>query len=245
MKNAATRITIDIRNQGFAIARSSDFDLSELKAEWTRLASDWNNLVVDKYMADAGRYRLRRFGRFYFVPATETLIQLAHAPVFQTKYVNNFAGGIQRDFAPLTEETFANSCLLALIKHDFKYFEVSDASRLSEPWEVWVHQIRIQTDGPNLVTPAPEGIHHDGHDFIAMHLVNRENVSGGENIIYDNAWQPLASCMLEHPLDTIYCDDHRVMHAVEPISAADEVGDAKRDILIIDFDYKPQLVSPQ
>jgi hypothetical protein len=35
------------------------------------------------------------------------------------------------------------------------------------------------------------------------------------------------------------------MHAVEPISAADEVGDAKRDILIIDFDYKPQLVSPQ
>jgi hypothetical protein len=173
------------------------------------------------------------------------LIQLEHAPVFQTKYVNSFAGGVQRNFAPLTEETFANPCLLALISHDFKCFDVSDVSKLAEAWEVWIHQIRIQTNGRDWVTPAPEGVHHDGHDFIAMHLVDRENVRGGENSIYDNARQPLTSCMLQSPLDTIYCDDHRVMHAVEPISAADAVGDATRDILIIDFDHKPQLVPPQ
>jgi len=74
-----------------------------------------------------------------------------------------------------------------------------------------------------------------------MHLVGRKNVSGGLSRIYDNSKKQLHSCMLEYPLDTIYADDHRVMHAVDPIRTLDEGHPAHRDILIIDFDHKPLL----
>jgi hypothetical protein len=238
------RISKEISEQGFAVVRGTDYELSSLNEDWGRLSDDWKNLVTDAYMADGGRYRLRRFGRFYFVPATSDLLRLDHAPVYQSQYVNSFAGGIYRTFAPLSEATFENPCLLALIRSDFTCFGPIEATKLSEPWEVWVHQIRIETTGIGAVPPAPEGIHHDGHDFIAMHLVNRENVAGGQNIIYDNSGKPLHSCLLERPLDTIYADDHRVMHAVDPIRTANKNRIAKRDILIIDYDHKPHLRHP-
>jgi hypothetical protein len=192
-------------------------------------------------MSDGGRYRLRRFGRFYLLPAKNELQRLKHAPVFQSSDVNGFAGGIHRDFAPLRESTFTNLYLQALIHFDFNCFALSDPGMLQRPWEVWVHQIRITAARASVGRPAPEGIHHDGHDLIAMHLVKRQNVAGGMSYIYDNEKTQLYSCMLEQPLDTLYADDHRVMHNVDPIYASDAEYPAERDVLIIDYDCRPDL----
>ena len=229
---------------GFTMTRGKDFHFNGLEDAWRKLTDDWKHLETDIYMADGGRYRLRRYGRFIFIPAASNLKRLPHATVFQSQHVNNFAGGIHRNFAPLRECTFENQYLIALIRLDFDRFDVTDASKLSEPWEVWVHQIRIEASGKSEVRPAPEGIHHDGHDFIAMHLVGRENVSGGLSRLYDNSEKQIFSCLLEQPLDTLYADDHRVMHAVDPICALDASRPACRDILIIDFDHKPNLIYP-
>jgi hypothetical protein len=233
-----------IAKNGFAVVRGAEFDLSGLENAWQSLTDNWMDLEVDAYMADHGRYRLRRYGRFFFRPATSELKRLPHATVFQSQQVNNFAGGIHRNFAPLRPSTFENPCLLALIRFDFDCFGTTDPVLLSAPWEVWIHQIRIQSSGNSEVRPAPEGIHHDGHDFIVMHLVGRHNVVGGVSSVYDNLENLVHSCSLEHPLDTIYADDHRVMHAVSPIRAADDKRLAYRDILIIDFDHKPSLLAP-
>lgn len=244
MLESNSNVRASIAARGFAFVPGADFRLAELEADWQRLTSDWAHLETDAYMADGGRYRVRRYGRFFYVPATSELRRLPHATVFQSHYVNNFAGGIHRDFAPLRDTTFANPFLQALIRFDFTCFEVAEPSMLADAWEVWIHQIRIETFGKNAVPPAPEGIHHDGHDFIAMHFVNRENVAGGRSLIYDNSQSPLYSCLFEHPLDTIYADDHRVMHAVEPICACEDGRPARRDILIIDYDHKPGLLRP-
>jgi hypothetical protein len=233
-----------IVESGFAVRRAEAYDLGAAAEDWRRLQDDWSHLETDRYMADGGQYRLRRFGRFWWKPATSELLRLPHGLVFQARYINNFAGGIHRDFAPLRETTFANPFLHALIRFDFSCFTVADERMLHDPWEVWVHQIRIETAGP-VVQPAPEGIHHDGHDFIAMHLVQRDNVDGAESHLYDNDRNPIHRCMLLDPLDTIYADDHRVMHAVGGLSAADPARPARRDILIIDFDHRPNLVKPQ
>jgi len=228
-----------IANDGFAVLRAAEFPLIGSEAAWRELIDDWDHLKVDEYMADGGRYRLRRFGRFLLRPDAARLHRLPHGTVFQTRAVNGFAGGIDRDFAPLRESTFANNCLRNLIHFDFACFGVQDLARLSDPWEVWVHQIRIQSADQQDVAPAPEGIHHDGHDFIAMHLIGRANVNGGRSRVYDDVRNELHSCMLVDPMDTIYADDHRVMHSVDPISAADVRFPAHRDVLIIDYDHRP------
>lgn len=238
-------IVSGIVESGFAVRRAGCFDLGDVAGDWRRLQEDWSNLDTDRYMAGGRRYRLRRFGRFWFKPATSELLRLPHGLVFQTRYVNNFAGGIHRDFAPLHDATFTNPFLHTLIRFDFSCFTVQDERMLDDSWEVWVHQIRIETADPVIVQPAPEGIHHDGHDFIAMHLVKRDNVQGAESYLYDNDEKPIHDCMLRDPLDTIYADDHRVMHAVGGMSAADPARPARRDILIIDFDHRPNLVKPQ
>jgi hypothetical protein len=233
---------VSLPTHGYLLVRGEDFPLADHRKAWEELTDDWNHLEIDAYMSDKGRYRRRRYGRFFFVPATSEVQRLKHAPVFQSKSVNGFAGGIQRDFAPLRESTFANPALLALIRRDFSPNQAPSASQRAEPWEVWVHQIRIETTIDDVGYPAPEGIHHDGHDFIAMHLVKKDNVRGGTSMIYDNDRKPLYSCMLERPLDTIYADDHRVMHNVEPIEALSPDRPAKRDVLILDYDYKPGLL---
>ena len=140
--------------------------------------------------------------------------------------------------------TFVNPFLLALIRFDFACFEVAKPELLADPWEVWIHQIRIDASGESMVKPAPEGIHHDGHDFIAMHFMGRENVAGGGSFLYDNDKKLLQTHMLERPLDTIYANDHCVMHAVDPIRPVDSALPAWRDMLIIDFDHKPALQDP-
>ena len=240
----SSQVSASIAERGFAVVRGPSLRFPGLEDAWQRLSDDWTHLEIDTYMADGGRYHLRRFGRFFFVPASSELLRLPHATVFQSRYVNNFAGGIHRNFAPLRETTFVNPCLLALIRFDFECFQVTEADRLSKPWEVWIHQIRIQTDGDTEVRPAPEGIHHDGHDFIAMHMVKRQNVHGGRSILYDNSEAEVHTCVLEGPLDTIYADDHRVMHAVDPIRPETDGLPMERDMLIIDFDYRPGLLRP-
>ena len=232
-----------IDQRGFAAVAGRQFDLAGFEDSWTDLARDFEHLRVDAYMADRGRYRLRRFGRFRFVPATRELARLPHATVFQPTYINHFAGGIHRDFAPLRDATFDNKLLRTLIELDFSCFRVPDEAMRNDPWEVWIHQIRIET-AVETVAPAPEGVHHDGHDFIAMHLIKRDNVAGGLNRIYDNEAQEIETVLLEAPLDTIFADDHRVMHGVEGVRAADDGRPARRDMLIIDFDHRPGLSLP-
>ena len=244
MIKARAGVRDDIVNRGFALVRRADFQLDGWEEPWRELADDWDHLETDVYMSDNGRYRLRRYGRFRLVPEISDLRRLPHATVFQSKGVNKFAGGMHRDFAPLRESTFANPCLLSLIRHNFDCFDLPDERMRSDSWEVWIHQIRIQVSATEVGRPAPEGIHHDGHDFIAMHLVGRNNVAGGQSMIYDNSQNPLFQCLLEEPLDTIYANDHRVMHNVEPITARDANTVASRDVLIIDYDHKPGLSAP-
>jgi hypothetical protein len=237
----AGEIRAMIAASGFAVVHGRRYVLDELCDAWSALDEDWNHLELDEYMPDGSRYRRRRFGRFGLLPATAELRRLPHATVLQSREINGFAGGINRDFAPLRETTFRNPALLALVRFDFGCFEISNPRALADWWEVWIHQIRIVANAAVAVSPAPEGTHHDGHDFIAMHLVRRENVTGGINHITDNNQLPLHSGMLENALDTIYADDHRVMHSVDPIEPVDATRPSYRDMLIIDFDHRPQM----
>ena len=92
--------------------------------------------------------------------------------------------------------------------------------------------------------PTPEGIHHDENDFVCIHLANRKNAVGGVNTIYDNHRNPLESCTLLQPMDSIIVWDPQVMHGVSPMHPQDPDQQAVRDILLIGYSHEPELERP-
>jgi hypothetical protein len=200
-------------------------------------------LEFDPYLKHGANFRLRRYGRYSWSPASSALLVLPHQPYFQSSSENSYAGGIVREFAPLLPETVHNPFLAALVRCTFACLPVS-RERQRQTWEVRIHQIRIAATRDEPGQPAPEGIHQDGTDFLTLHLVHRRNVIGGESTIYNLDRKPIQSLTLREALDSLILEDPRIMHGVTPIHSADGRTTGTRDLLGIDFLYDPTLEPP-
>jgi hypothetical protein len=234
----------DIAGQGFAwIPRAAWAIGPRLGPHWQRLREDWDHLELDLYLAQGAKFRLRRYGRYYWSPANDALAALPHKPYFQPEDENPYAGGIARDFVPLLPDTVHNPFLHALVRSTFACLPVV-GDRQDATWEVRIHQIRIvaSVNVPGL--PAPEGIHQDGTDFLTLHLVHRHNLVGGESTIYDLARKPIRHYTMRETLDSLILEDPRIMHGVTPVYPADGRTLGIRDLLGVDFIYSPHLQRP-
>jgi hypothetical protein len=238
-------IRTELRKKKYALILAEEFSIaSELIADRQHLCSDWNNLELDNYLQDGGRFRQRRFGLFYLLPSTGELLPLKPVPYIQSREINTYAGGIARKFAPLLDATLTNKFLHNLIKFNFSQFPV-DSSMTLLPWEIDVHQFRIMASQDEQGQPTPEGIHHDGDDFNCIHLVGRQNAKSGVNTVYDNDRKPLEACTLLQPMDSIIVWDPYVMHGVSPIKPENPSEPAIRDVLVIGYNYRPDLKRPE
>ena len=237
-------IRTELREKKYALISAEEFSIaSELTADKQYLWSDWNNLEMDNYLKDSGRFRQRRFGLFYLLPNTGELLPLKSVSYTQSRKINAYAGGIARKFAPLLDATLTNKFLHNLIKANFQQFPVDNNMTLL-PWEVDVHQFRIVASKDEQGQPTPEGIHHDGDDFNCIHLIDRQNAKGGANTVYDNDRNPLKTCTLLQPMDSIIVWDPHVMHGVTPIKPENPSELAIRDVLVIGYNYRPNLKRP-
>jgi hypothetical protein len=75
------------------------FEAAETKsllgpADWASFAASWNDLPIDGFMADGGRYRRRRFAAFSVSP--EQVERKPHQPHWQSRDYNALNGGVQR-----------------------------------------------------------------------------------------------------------------------------------------------------
>jgi hypothetical protein len=241
---SAEKMRRDLASQGFAwIPRAAWSAGPQLGPHWQRLCEDWDHLEPDRYLAQGAKFRLRRYGRYYWSPAADALSALPHEPYFQPEDENPYAGGIARDFAPLLPDTAQNPFLQALVRSTFACLPVA-GDRQGRGWEVRIHQIRIVASPGEPGLPAPEGIHQDGTDFLTLHLVRRQNVAGGESTIYDLGQKPIGQFVLREALDSLILEDPRVMHGVTPVHSADGRTLATRDMLGVDFIYNPRLQPP-
>src|SRR5215472_12647037 len=68
--------------------------------DWEQFAASWDDMPVDTYMADGGRYRRRRHA-VYAVRADGAVLREAHQPHYQSRDYNTLHGGIERWFAPV------------------------------------------------------------------------------------------------------------------------------------------------
>jgi len=238
-------ISTELREKKYALILAKEFSIApELAADRHHLWSDWNNLKVDNYLKDDRRFRQRRFGLFYLLPSTGELLPMKSVPYTQSRKVNTYAGGIARKFAPLLDATLTNQFLHNLIKFNFQQFPVDNNMTLL-PWEIDVHQFRILASQNEQGQPTPEGIHHDGDDFNCIHLIGRQNAKGGANTVYDNDRNPLKTCTLLQPMDSIIVWDPHVMHGVTPIKQENLSEPAIRDVLVIGYNYRPDLKRPE
>ncbi|MFM2111618.1 MAG: hypothetical protein RLZZ271_278, partial [Pseudomonadota bacterium] len=106
-------------------------------------------------------------------------------------------------------------------------------------WFVEAHPFRIDTTG-GIGRPTPEGAHRDGVDFVAVMLVQRQQIKGGETRVFsagegDGLDKPLMGqrFTLTEPWSLLLLDDERVIHETTPIQPAGEHG--WRDTLVLTF----------
>jgi len=197
---------------------------------WAEFAASWDDLRPDTYMADGGRYRLRRHAIYTAGPG-QPLARAPHGPHFQATRHNALNGGIDRWFEPVSPAVGEGPALRALLDGARAVF---DRLLPDSAWHVEVHQFRIEARPDEAGKPTPEGMHTDGVDAVLVMMIGRENVEGGVTGIEIDG-QERASFTLSHACDAVLLDDRRVRHGVTPIRPIDPSAPGHRDVLVLTF----------
>jgi hypothetical protein len=188
----------------------------------------WNDLPPDPHLRDGGRYRRRRHGCFV-VGADGAVVQAPHRPHWQPVEYNALHGGFERWFEPL-DPAWAHEPEFAMLLRAMA--DLASHLRGTQPWYVEVHPFRIDCTG-GIGRPTPEGAHRDGVDLVAVLLVARRNVKGGETRVFDARGPQGLRFTLAEPWSALLLDDERVIHETTPIQPLDPAHDAWRDTLVL------------
>jgi hypothetical protein len=237
MSDPLAPIAQSVARDGFACVRAPEMRLV-LEAvglrDWGSFAASWDDLGVDAYMADGGRYRRRRFACFRAAP--DGMVRKPHQPHYQSRDYNPLNGGIQRWFEPVTDAIGEHAALRAILYTCHTLFDgLTPPAVRPASWHVEIHQFRIEARPGLEGRPTPEGMHRDGVDWVLVLLVSRVNISEGETSIGDLAMRPLGSFTLTDPLDAAVTDDNRVHHGVTPVTPLDPTQPGHRDVLVVTF----------
>jgi len=225
-----------LQREGFAFLESEQIHRLLSKAgslsDWERFARSWNDLVVDRYLAEQGRFRRRRYAAFS-VSSSADIERLAHQPHFQLLEYNSLQGGIERWFEPMADDIGSSASLDAILRFSQATFQALSPEVHS--WKVEVHQFRIEARPNEPGQPTPEGKHRDGVDYVLVLLVRRQNIASGTTTIHAPDGALLGEFTLTEPFDTALVVDERVHHGVTPVHAADPTLPAYRDVLVVTF----------
>jgi hypothetical protein len=142
---------------------------------------------------------------------------------------NALHGGLERWFEPLEHALVADPAWTELL---VALGRACSAQKGEQPWYVEAHQFRIDTEG-GIGRPTPEGAHRDGVDFVAVILVAREGVKGGESRVFDADGPNGLRFTLTQPWTLLLLDDERVIHETTPIQPAAPGG--HRDTLVLTY----------
>jgi hypothetical protein len=200
-------------------------------ADWPSFAASWDDLRLDQYMADGGRYRRRRHA-LYGARTGQPIVRKPHAPHFQTLDYNPLNGGVERWFEPITPagDGASMATILAGARATFERLASEVAS-----WHIETHQFRIEARSGTPGQPTPEGLHRDGVDYVLVLLIQRRNIAEGTTSIHALDRRLLGSFTLTNPLDAALVNDAKVYHGVTPVEPLDPAAPAFRDVLVATF----------
>jgi hypothetical protein len=218
-----------LRSRGYAVVSPQDVaalagcQVADLQA----LVPSWDDLPPDTYLKDGGRYRRRRHS--CFVVEGAAVQQVPHRAHWQPVEYNALHGGMQRWFEPMRPEVAGAGAWKQLVH---ALARVSSDVKGDRAWYVEAHQFRIDTtDG--IGRPTPEGAHRDGVDMVAVFLVARVGIKGGETRVFEADGPAGQRFTLTEPWSLLLLDDARVIHESTPIQPTAPGG--HRDTLVLTY----------
>ncbi len=218
-----------LREDGFVIASAQTVaEISRVSPEsLAQLTQYWEGLPRDPYLKDGGRYRFRRHASYEI--KNQTLSLVPHRAHWQSLDYNALHGGIERWFEPVQAKVMSDPAWQGVL---LGLANVLSGLKPVTTWFVEAHQFRIDTtDG--IGRPTPEGAHRDGVDFVAVFLLNRVGIQGGETRIFDAQGSAGLRFTLTEPWSLLLMNDERMIHESTPIRPLVDYG--YRDTLVLTF----------
>ena len=222
-----------LRGSGFVFAQAPAMAAALEGAglsDWDGFARSWDDLGLDTYMADGGRYRKRRHAAFAVNAAS--IMRKPDQPHYQSRDYNALNGGIARWFDPVTNAAADSAAFMAILRTCHTLF---DGLTPASAWHVEAHQFRIEARPDQSGQPTPEGMHQDGVDWVLVLMIGRVNIASGTTSVHGLDRTLLGSFTLAAPMDAALVDDHRVFHGVTPVAPLDPDQPAHRDVLVVTF----------
>jgi hypothetical protein len=228
---APARVDAVLRERGFAVLGAAGLcallgpgvTSARLEAWWPF----WDRLPPDAHLRDGGRYRFRRHA--CFVVDGDAVQPVPHRAHWQPVEYNALHGGIERWFEPIEAALLADPLWTRLLAVTAAR---ASALRGAQRWFVEAHPFRIDTAG-GIGRPTPEGAHRDGVDLVAVILVRRDGVKGGETRVFDADGPRGERFTLAEPWSVLWLDDARVIHETTPIQPLDAARPGFRDTLVL------------
>lgn len=225
----AKEIPQALREDGFAVASAQTVaQICKTSVESLEsLNRFWEGLPRDPYLKDGGRYRFRRHASYEIKNNVLTLVP--HRAHWQPVDYNALHGGIERWFEPVQSAVMNDPAWQAVL---LGLANLLSGLKPVTTWFVEAHQFRIDTtDG--IGRPTPEGAHRDGVDFVAVFLLDRVGIKGGETRIFDAQGSAGLRFTLTQPWSLLLMNDERMIHESTPIQPLAKYG--YRDTLVLTF----------
>ena len=185
-------------------------------AELESLQPDRDNLPLDNFLKNSGRYRRRRHS--CFIVNHQSLTRVPRRAHYQSTAYKSLHGGMHRLFEPIAQHTVQQPAWKALM---FAISGICPTIRGEQPWHIEAHQFRINTRN-GIGRPTPEGAHRNGVDFVAILLVSRNHASCGETRIFKLEGPNGQRFTLSPHWTLLLLDDQRVIHESTPIQPTAE-----------------------
>ena len=225
----AKELVQSLRTNGYVVvsaetvAQIAKTSLSELLA----LNVFWNDLPRDPYLKDGGRYRYRRHASYEI--KGDALLAVPHRAHWQSVDYNALHGGIERRFEPIQAQLASSPAWQSLL---LGMAHVLSSLKPVTTWFVEAHEFRIDTtDG--IGRPTPEGAHRDGHDFVAVFILDRVAIKGGETRVFEANGSAGLRFTLSQPWSLLLMNDERMIHESTPIQPTGVYG--HRDTLVLTY----------
>jgi hypothetical protein len=223
-----------LRSHGFALIGAEQLrsacgvDDEGLRA----LEPSWDDLPADTHLRDRGGYRYRRHASYMLDLADGTLTRMPHRAHWQPTTYNALHGGIERWFEAVDEALDSHRAWAAILRHLGLLFAEAAAHDAPDLWFIETHQFRIDTAG-GIGRPTPEGAHRDGVDYVAVILVHRGDVRGGETRVFEADSAFGVRFTMTEPWSALLMDDGQVIHETTPILPGARPG--WRDTLVVTY----------
>ena len=206
--------------------QTQDFHPLSFELPKQTVLTTFDDLKDDPYLRGGFAFEKRSYSTGQF--SKGNLDWAAHSSFFQSVDINDYAGGISREFPPMSE-TF-KSFVQQLLFDDQHQKLVAE-----KHYNLGAHQIRIICEKDNPGFPVPEGPHQDGFDFVGLYCLSVVQADGGETQLFK--YKKDGDCVYKRTMSSgerVMLNDKTIFHYTSPINLTyGEVG--YRDICVITF----------